>query len=183
MYSVEELSSGPNDAMNFFHSSLHIIIECAFDIVEHRWGILCKPMPVNILVQQISSLVLALCKLNNFCIDNTSLGVAHPEETDILNIAVEGGLFLPRMDNNRKYIWECDTNIYNQSDRLNNLLDGGAHMDDHMRSERRRYHSDSDLPCYRVLNYFKEQALEHLAYSAQRLAEERMELEESGVRM
>jgi hypothetical protein len=136
-------------------------------------------MPVNISIQKISSLVLALCKLNNFCIDDTSFGVERPEEADILNIAVEDGLFLPRMDNNRQYVQESDTNIYSQSDRLNDLLDGGAHMDDHTRSERRRYRSDRDLPCYRILNYFEEQALERPAYSAQRLAEERMELEES----
>eukprot|EP00956_Cyclotella_meneghiniana_P023471 scaffold45715_cov37-Cyclotella_meneghiniana.AAC.2 len=70
------------------------------------WGILRKPMPVNITMQKISSLVLALCKLHNFCIDNASVGVERRDETDILNIAVEGGLFLPRMDNNREFSWE-----------------------------------------------------------------------------
>ena len=102
------VSGGPKDAMNFFHSSLRIYIECAFGILVHRWGILRKPMPPNILVQKISSLVLALCKLHNFCIDNATLGIECPEDSDILNIAMEGGLFLPRMDNSRQYVWECD---------------------------------------------------------------------------
>ena len=177
------VSGGPKDAMNFFHSSLRICIECAFGILVHRWGILRKPMPSNISVQKISSLVLALCKLHNFCIENTTVGVECPEDSDILNIAVQGGLFLPRMDNSRQYVWECDTNIYSQSDRLNELLDGGAHMDDHSRNERRRYRADRDLPCYRILDYFEEQALERPEYSARRLAEQRMELEEAGVRM
>jgi hypothetical protein len=138
-------------------------------------------MPVNILVQKISSLVLALCKLNNFCIDNASIGVARADEQDILNIAVDGGIFLPRMDNNGKFVWECDSNIYSQSDRLNELLDSGAHMDDHTRGQRRQYKADRDLPCYHILNYFEEQALERPVYNAQRLVEGRMELEDAGV--
>eukprot|EP00804_Cyclotella_cryptica_P020311 CCRYP_014047-RB/>CCRYP_014047-RB protein AED:0.24 eAED:0.17 QI:0/0/0/1/0/0/2/0/324 len=179
----KNVSGGPKDAMNFFHSSLRICIECAFGILVHRWGILRKPMPVNLSVQKISSLVLALCKLHNFCIDNASVGVERPEDAGIPNIVVEGGLFLPRMDNGRQCVWECDTNIYSQSDRLNEFLDGGAHMDDHTRSERRRYRYDRDLPCYRILNYFEEQALERPEYSARSLAEQRMELDEAGVRM
>ena len=34
------VSSGPKDAMNFFHSQVRINIECAFGILVHRWGIL-----------------------------------------------------------------------------------------------------------------------------------------------
>jgi hypothetical protein len=56
-------------------------------------------------------------------------------------------------------------------------------MDDHSRNERRRYRADRDLPCYRILDYFEEQALKRPEYSARRLAEQRMELEEAGVRM
>eukprot|EP00804_Cyclotella_cryptica_P017177 CCRYP_013117-RA/>CCRYP_013117-RA protein AED:0.25 eAED:0.25 QI:0/-1/0/1/-1/0/1/0/208 len=106
------VSSGPKDGIYSFHSSLRICIECAFGILVHRWGIMHKPMPVNISVKKISSLVLALCKLHNFCIDNASVGVARPDEGDILNIAVNGGIFLPRMDNNREFVWECDSKIY-----------------------------------------------------------------------
>jgi len=132
-------------------------------------------------VQKISSLVLALCKLHNFCIDNASIGVACPDDEDILNIAVDGGIFLPRMDNNREFVWGCDSNVYSHKDRLNDLLDGVAHIDDHTRGQRRLYKADRDLPCFHVLYYFEEQALEHPAYSAQRLVEERMDLEDRGV--
>ena len=175
------VSSGPKDGMNFFHSSLRICIECSFGILVHRWGIMRKPMPVNLSVKKISSLVLAVCKLHNFCIDNASIGVPHPDDEDILNIAVDGGIFLPRMDNNREFVWECDSNVYSHNDRLNDLLDGGAHMDDHTRGQRRQYKADRDLPCFHILSYFEEHALEHPAYSAQRLVEDRMDLEDRGV--
>ena len=60
------VSSGPKD--DFFHSHFCINIECAFGILVHRWGILRKPMPVNLTIEKISSLVLALCKLHNFAL-------------------------------------------------------------------------------------------------------------------
>ena len=92
------VSSGPKNGMNFFHLSLRINIECAFGMLVHRWGILRKPMPVNLTVHKISSLVLALCKLHNFCIDNGSDAVEGPSEMDLVNITMEGGLFMPRLD-------------------------------------------------------------------------------------
>jgi hypothetical protein len=65
----------PKDAMNYFHLSLRICIECEFGILVHRWGILCKPMPVNQTVQKITrSLVLALCKLHNFALICWAMG-------------------------------------------------------------------------------------------------------------
>ena len=65
-----------------------------------------KPMPVNLTVGKISSLVLALCKLHNFCIDKNCEDVVCPTAGDIANITMDGGLFLPRMDNNRDAIWD-----------------------------------------------------------------------------
>ena len=35
--------------------------------------------------------------------------------------------------------------------RLNALLDGGAHMDDHTESQRRQYRRDLDKPCHKIL--------------------------------
>lgn len=62
----------------------------------HQWGMLRKPMPVNFTLQKISSLVLALCKLHNFCIDNSSEEVDRPSETDIVNISMDGGIVPPK---------------------------------------------------------------------------------------
>ena len=41
-------NSGVKDAYNFYHSQLRINIECAFGMLVHRWGVLRKPLPVNI---------------------------------------------------------------------------------------------------------------------------------------
>jgi hypothetical protein len=86
---------------------------------------------VNLTVQKISSMVLALCKLHNFCFEKSNEVIDCPDDRDIANITMEGGLFLPRMDNNKDAFWECDYNAQSHGDRLDGLLDGGAHMDDH----------------------------------------------------
>lgn len=70
-----------------------------------------------------------------------------------MNIMVEGGLFLPRMDKNGDYFWQCDDDPLSQKDRLDGLLDGGAHMDDHTRTQRRKYRHEKDLPCHKILTH------------------------------
>ena len=104
-----------------------------------------KPTPVNLTIGKISSLVLALCKSHNFCIDKKCEDVVSPTASEIANITMDGGLFLPRMDNNSGAIWEPTTG------RLDALLDGGAHMDDHTESKRRQYRRDLDKPCHKIL--------------------------------
>jgi hypothetical protein len=46
------------------------------------------------------------------------------------------------MDNSRNAFWE-----YSNEDRLDALLDGGPHMDDHTEVQRRQYRHDTDKPC------------------------------------
>ena len=62
------VSCAHHDSYNFYHSQLRITIECAFGMLVHRWGILRKAMPMGITVHKTSVLVVALCKLHNFCI-------------------------------------------------------------------------------------------------------------------
>ena len=162
---------GFKDAMNFYHSQVRINIECAFGLLVHRWGILRKPMPVNIQVHKITSLVLALCKLHNFCIDNDCTDVDCPLDEDISNIALAGGLFLPRMDRNKNAFWECDEDPTSHEDRLDELLDGGCHMDDHTRTQRRKYQFAKDMPCHRILSFCEQELLSRPDYSAERLAQ------------
>jgi hypothetical protein len=145
------VSSSPKDAMNFYHSQLWINIECAFGMLVHRWGMLRKPLPVNVSVGKISSLVLALCKLHNYCIDQSCVDLDCPSAHDVANIAMSGGLHLPRMDKNGDAYWSYD--LSGGLDRLDDLLDGGYHMDDHTRSQRRQYRHETDLPCHELLNY------------------------------
>ncbi|EJK56513.1 hypothetical protein THAOC_23584, partial [Thalassiosira oceanica] len=63
-----KVGAGAKDAYNFYQSQLRINIECAFGMLVHRWGMLRKPVPNNITVLRTTRLVLALCKLHNYCI-------------------------------------------------------------------------------------------------------------------
>ena len=140
------VSRGSKDAFNFFQSQLRINIECAFGILVHRWGLLRKPIPVNISVSKSASLVLALCKLHNFCIACTDEDkVDKPCQAsidDVASICREGGLLLPRIDRISGE-WIYDSSL----DRMDALLDGGEHMEDHNQDDRRRtYRRLEDLP-------------------------------------
>lgn len=131
---------GAQDAFNFFHSSLRINIECAFGMLVHRWGILRKQIPVNITVQKTSSLVMCLCKLHNFCIQESD-DIEPPLAADIVNIANAGGIALTRIDN-RETEW-----TYNPvQDRINALLDGGEHFEDITRQQHRKVGVSRTLP-------------------------------------
>ena len=79
------------DAYNFYHSQLRIHIECAFGMLVHRWGCLRKPMPMHFGTHKISRLVLAMCKLHNFCIDCNHSDVAPTYQDDVFNISQAGG--------------------------------------------------------------------------------------------
>lgn len=140
-------SDGPKDAFNYFHSSLRINIECAFGMLVHRWGMLRKPIPMNISVGVATSLVMCLCKLHNFCIRERDINIRNPLASDVINITSEGGIALPRFDRSTTE-WTYDA----VDDRIDHLLDGGEHFDDIYRPDRRRYNVDDDeLPCVKML--------------------------------
>jgi hypothetical protein len=141
-------SDGSKDAYNFFQSQLRINIECAFGMLVHRFGILRKPFPVNVSVGKINAAVLALCKLHNFCIDSQHEEISSADICDSGNIMMDGGMVLPRIDNNEgDYYWDYDA----EQDRLDGLLDGGEHFDDISRG----VHSvDKLLSCSIVLRAY-----------------------------
>jgi hypothetical protein len=55
------------DAYNLYSSQLRIRIEQAFALLVGRWGIFWRPLRVPLRDQP--TLILATCKLHNFCID------------------------------------------------------------------------------------------------------------------
>jgi hypothetical protein len=55
------------DAYNFYLSQLRIRIEQAFALLVGQWGICWRPLHVPLRHQP--TLILATCKLHNFCID------------------------------------------------------------------------------------------------------------------
>ena len=140
----------PKDAFNFFQSQVRINIECAFGILVHRFGILRKPMLMNVEIRKITLLVLVLCKLHNLCIaqDGCQLSAAHGD--DVSNILKEGGIYRPRIDESGDAVWTYDFDA-GSNDRVIGLLDGGQHQEDHSRRARRRYRRATDLPHVGIL--------------------------------
>ena len=155
---VSEETNPLKDGFNFFQSQLRINIECAFGMLVHRFGMLRKPFPVNVSIPKTNSAVLALCKLHNYCIDRNvddqQIFSAHQRDTS--HIMLEGGMVLPRIDTEGDYFWQ-----YNEEDdRLNGLLDGGEHTQDHNESARRRYYRHGvDLPHQQIFAYVRENNL------------------------
>jgi DDE superfamily endonuclease len=130
----KSVKEGCKDAYNFFHSNCRINIECAFGMLVHRWGILCKPMSTKLPISKVTSLVRCLCRLHNFCIDERLLrqqyeaaaldeaaDVADHLDSDHVNIVLGGGSSLVANDNS--FSPEA-------------LLHGGEHFDDVSRTVR-----------------------------------------------
>ena len=155
------------DAFNFYQSQIQISIECAFGMLVHRWGILRKPIPMNISIPKTTSLTLALCKLHNYCIDRENTEELYaPVENDVCFIVQEGGLFLPRMDRNSNS-WSYQTGV----DRLTGLLDGGDHSDDYDSQNdtvRRPFRCANQLPNQVILDYVKENNLRRPKFNIRR---------------
>ena len=80
---------GPKDAYNFFHSQLRINIECAFGMLVYMWGVLQKPIHVNISINKTMHLVLAICKLHKFFINERDSSISSPTHSNTANIANE----------------------------------------------------------------------------------------------
>jgi DDE superfamily endonuclease len=65
----KNVSGGSKDDFNIYHSQLRINIECAFGQLVPRWGLLRRALPANYGIRKSTSLVIALCRLHNYCID------------------------------------------------------------------------------------------------------------------
>jgi hypothetical protein len=116
------------DAYNFYHSQLRITIECAFGMLVHRWGLLRKAMPKGIRLNKVTAMVMTMCKLHNFCIDENSSPDTPPPsivpetlEEDAATIGLQGAIEVEQV--------QCRVSnlVY---DRPSALLEGGNHCDD-----------------------------------------------------
>jgi DDE superfamily endonuclease len=142
------VSEGAEDAFNFYQSQLRICIECAFGMLCHRFGILRKPIPQKITLAKTTALVMACCKLHNYCINNNDRTVPIPRESDTMNVMLEGGI---PFDSNTDY-------------RPFQLLYGGNHLEDFDRfsSQRRneyRERNNDELARDHLLQIIKENDL------------------------
>merc|ERR1719491_2544153 len=151
----KSVSSGPKDALNFYQSQLRINIECAFGILVHRWGVLRKPIPVNISIERTSQLVRALCIPHNFCIDEKDMIISTHLAKDKAYIATESGVTRVRHKVN-----------------TNNLVGGGHHFED---TTYRKEINNDDLPRSIMLAYLISKGIERNGrpYQCQKEKEDR----------
>ena len=132
------VSGGSKDSYNFYHSQVRIRIECAFGMLTHRWAILRSAIPMGISVKRAVSLVMALAKLHNFCIDETDAdSIPSILAADELEIEIQGGVPLETSPNGMLVPRQ--------------LLDSADHFNDLDRAARRRreryYHNlNQQLP-------------------------------------
>jgi len=92
-------NSVPKDNYNFYHSQLHIRIECAFGMFVQRWGIL-RMAPNGMMMKKTIALVNALAKLHNFYIDTNdgSITDSNVDEAlfeDLVNMVGDSSGFVP----------------------------------------------------------------------------------------
>jgi DDE superfamily endonuclease len=142
----KSISDGPKYAFNYFQSQLLICIECAFGMLCHRFAILRKTIPYKVTISKTTALVMACCKLHNYCINNGDAGVPTSSEGDLLNISLDGGIPL---DSTMDY-------------RPIQLLDGGNHNNDFDRFTIRRrneYRQTELLPRDDLLHIIQEKDL------------------------
>jgi hypothetical protein len=140
----KNVSSGPKFDFNFYHSQLRINIECAFGMLVHRFGCLRKPMPMNFAMTKICRLVVALCKIHNYCIDCRDHSMDKPlvaSGEDFVHIGFSGGFPPARTPTGR----------------INELMDAGHNRNrDEARDHARRVNgpmSRNDLPIYKLLRH------------------------------
>ena len=126
-----------HDAFNYYHSQLRIQVECAFGRLVHRWGILRRPIPMKVGIRKTCNLVMALCRLHNYCIDNDHV---------LSNAAEEGeghhpDLILPLLQDQVYAAAFSGIDLQATDDNPlepTGLLHGGEHFDDVNRNIRRR---------------------------------------------
>ena len=109
-------ATGSEDDFNFYQSQLRIQVECAFGKLVQRWGILRHLISCNIGLERISSLVMALCRLHNFCINLSHETVPSSLAQDEVQITINSH-------------FELSVNPDNHVSQKH-ILHGGDHFDD-----------------------------------------------------
>jgi DDE superfamily endonuclease len=111
------------DSFNFYHSQLRIHVECAFGRLVHRWGVLRRPISQSIGIKKTGTMVLALCRLHNFC-TNMKCRPEAPLDVDLEYATINCGI-------------DLNTTAYNDFEPTE-LLHGGEHRDDVPRNVQRQ---------------------------------------------
>jgi len=138
------------DAYNFYHSQLRIRVECAFGMLTQRWGILRSAMPRAIGIQGTISMVIALCKLHNFCIDRREAQAPARMAADEVNGELNGKIPL-----------EADTGTGGQAV-PRQLLHGGERVPRTVRRQHDRQMQGHILPREVIENAIAERGLRRI---------------------
>ena len=118
-------AAGGRFDFNYFHSQLRINVECAFGMLVNRWGLLRRAMPAAFGIRKTNSMLMCLCRLHNFCINENGRKMTKPLAADTADIRSHGGIETVATADN-PYSPEA-------------LLHGGEHEDDHGREERLQF--------------------------------------------
>jgi len=86
----KSVRAGTKDDYNFYHSQLRIKVECSFGMLVNRVGILRKAIPASIGIQKTVALVMSLCRLHNYCINEREASLP-ALAMDNADICVNGG--------------------------------------------------------------------------------------------
>ena len=93
-------------------------------MLVNRWGILRRALPAGFGMRKTNSLLMCLCRLHNFCIDENT-GCTKPLAVDNVAIRSSGGIFtIPTAEN---------------PDSPEALLHAGEHNDDTELEDRRAF--------------------------------------------
>jgi hypothetical protein len=92
----------------------------------HRWGILRSTIPCGISIRKTTSLVLALAKIHNFCIDQNETSMIPSTSVDELRSASQANALVPLELFNGDYddMADGNTTVPRQ------LIGGGEYFDD-----------------------------------------------------
>jgi hypothetical protein len=141
------VSGGYRDAYNFFHSQLRIRVECAFGMFVHRWGILRSAIPKGISVRKTTSLVLALAKIHNFCIEQTDTSILPVLPEDEFRLVTQPNGFV-QLEDGGAHDDRMDATIDDGAVPVE-LIGGGEHFEDvpgEIRQVRGRRYNNIRLP-------------------------------------
>ena len=145
------------DAYNFYQSQLRITVEQTFGILVHRWAILRGPLCVPLIAAP--SLVMALCRLHNFCIDAKdvidTLNMKEYETNDNDELYLQ---HLVSVSNSLKDSDMIDCNVVSVDENgPDGLLNRGDHFNDCPHN--RQQTSNDNYPMDKMLKFVQEQGL------------------------
>jgi hypothetical protein len=81
-----------------FNSQLCINIECAFGRFVHQWSVLHAAIPKNITIAKTISMVCAMARLHNFCIDQNESVLLTMAPDGAINLELAGIVLMEQCD-------------------------------------------------------------------------------------